>query len=289
MNWVSIDKDKCTECGLCVSVCLRCFHTGERGAEVFANKDNCNLCGHCVAICPPRAIVHHRMDMANFVDLDGSNPIENQTFIDFLQRRRSHRNFLKKEIPREVMESLLDTCRLAPTGSNVQNVEVLILRDRQKIEKLIDLTVDYYHKLMPRVEKKVEKLKEGGKPLPPDLQWAWNWSRRYGTLLQTRKSGGDPIFRGAHTILVFHSTPYTSTPKDNCVIAAHTLALAAGTLGLETCYMGLFEIAFRNDPKVSRELNLPAGNELFSVLVIGYPRHKFLRTVERKPLKVRWG
>jgi nitroreductase len=229
------------------------------------------------------------MNMEAFVELEERDPMTTEALIKFLQRRRSHRNFLEKEIPPEVMEKLFEACRLAPTGSNVQNVEILVLRDRQKIEKLIDLTVDYYRKLVPRLEKKVARLKLEGKPIPPDLQWAWDRSKRY-TLNQVkiRESGGDPIFRGAHTILIFHSPSYTSTPKDNCVIAAHTLVLTAMTMGLETCYIGLFEGAFRNYPPVARELNLPAGHEVFSVLVLGYPKNKFLRTVERKPLNVKW-
>jgi nitroreductase/NAD-dependent dihydropyrimidine dehydrogenase PreA subunit len=289
MNWVSIDRDKCKECGLCLSICLRCFSQKDGKIEVFADEKNCNLCGHCVAICPTRAIVHRKMNMEAFVELEERDPMTTEALIKFLQRRRSHRNFLKKEIPLEVMETLFEACRLAPTGSNVQNVEILVLRNREKIEKLVDLTVDYYRRLIPRVEKKVAKVKSEGKPIPSDLQLALNRVRNHTTLLvKARESGGDPIFRGAHTILIFHSPSYTSSPKDNCVIAAHTLALTAMTMGLETCYIGLFEGAFRNYPPVARELNLPDGHEVFSVLVLGYPKNKFLRTVGRKPLTVKW-
>ena len=288
MNWVSIDRDTCKECGLCASICYRCFTRKEGRTEAFANQENCNLCGHCVAICPPRAIVHHKMNMEAFVDLEEQHPVTRKAFIRFLQRRRTHRNFLGKEVPREVLEDLFDACRLAPTGSNVQNVEILVLRDRQKIEKLIDLTVDYYRKRIPVVGKKVAQVKAEGKPIPPDLQWAWERSKRYALLSKNRESGGDPIFRGAHTILIFHSILYTSAPKDNGVIAAHTLALTAMTMGLETCYIGLFESAFKDDPAVAQELNLPAGHGVFSVLAVGYPKVQFLRTVERKPLKIKW-
>lgn len=288
MNWVSIDRDKCTECGLCASICLRCFTKKGGRIKVLANEDNCNFCGHCVAICPTKAVVHHKMNMEAFIDLDEQGKIDPQVFIKFLQRRRSHRNFLPKEIPSEVMENLFDVCRLAPTGSNVQNVEILALRDRKKIEKLIDLTVDYYRKLIPRMEKKAENLKAEGKPIPPDLQWSLKRNKTYTTLVKNRESGGDPIFRGAHAILIFHSTPYTSAPKDNCVIAAHTVALTAMAMRLETCYIGLFEAAFKNYPPVGRELNLPGDHQVFSVLILGYPKYKFLRTVERKPLNVKW-
>lgn len=288
MNWVSIDRDKCTECGLCASICLRCFTKKGRGIKVLANEDNCNLCGHCVAICPPKAVVHHRMNMGAFIDFDDRNRIDKETFIKFLRRRRSHRNFLEKEIPPEDMQTLFDVCRIAPTGSNVQNVGILVLRDRKKIEKLIDLTVDYYRKLIPRMEKKAENLKAEGKPIPPDLQWSLKRNKNYNNLVKNRESGGDPIFRGAHTILIFHSTPYTSAPKDNCVIAAHTVALTAMAMRLGTCYIGLFEAAFKNYPPVGRELNLPGDHQVFSVLILGYPKYKFLRTVERKPLNVKW-
>ena len=289
MNWVSIERDKCKECGLCASICFRCFTQKDGKTEVFANEENCNLCGHCVAICPPKAIVHHQMNMEAFIDLEDRDRITKDAFVKFLQKRRSHRNFLGKEIPREVLEDLFDACRLAPTGSNVQNVGIMVLQDRPKINKLIDLTIDFYRKAIPLVEEKVDSLKKEGTPIPPDLQWAWERSQRYTYMFKNRESGGDPIFRGAHTILIFHSTPYTSTPKDNCVIAAHTLALTAMTMGLETCYIGLFEAAFKNHPPVAEELNLPPGHEVFSVLVLGYPKHKFLRTVERKPLEVKWG
>ncbi len=288
MNWVSIDRDKCKECGLCTSICIRCFSKKEGRPEVSANEGSCNFCGHCVAICPTRAIVHHRMNMDAFQDLGDRGLIRAETFIQFLQRRRSHRNFLDNEVPRQVLEALLDTCRLAPTGSNVQNVEVLVVRDRQKMEKLTDLTVDFFRQAIPRLEEEVAKLKSAGKPIPPDLQWSWERARKYLPHIKNRESGGDPIFRGAPVALIFHSTPHTSTAKDNCVIAAHTLALTAMTMGLETCYVGLFEAAFKNYPPVAKELNLPAGNQLFSVLVLGYPKNKFLRAVERKPLRVKW-
>ena len=98
MSWVSVDQDKCTDCGLCVTRCVRCFveHDGTITAE--ANADNCNLCGHCVALCPTSAIEHHQMDMSGFVEYAQTASIDTATFIQFLRERRSHRHFKDKPV-----------------------------------------------------------------------------------------------------------------------------------------------------------------------------------------------
>lgn len=98
----------------------------------------------------------------------------------------------------------------------------------------------------------------------------------------------DPIFHEAPAVIIFHSTPETSTPKDNCVLAAHTMALTALTMGLGTCYIGLLEIAANNHPPIEEELNLPNGNKVYSVLILGYPKYGFTKTVYRKPINVIW-
>ena len=68
----------------------------------------------------------------------------------------------------------------------------------------------------------------------------------------------------------------------------HGGTVTAMTMGLETCYIGLFEAAARNYPPVIENLSLPSGNDVCSVLILGYPRMKYHRTVDRKPIEVRW-
>ena len=58
MNWVSIDKEKCNECGICVLRCMNCFTQIETGIVAQADITNCNLCGHCVSLCPIGAVRH---------------------------------------------------------------------------------------------------------------------------------------------------------------------------------------------------------------------------------------
>ena len=72
------------------------------------------------------------------------------------------------------------------------------------------------------------------------------------------------------------------------MIAAQTVVLAAMTMGLGTCYMGLLVKAAQSSPPVYEALDLPAGNTAHSILVMGYPEMKFLRTVDRRHMAVQW-
>ncbi len=288
MSWVSIDQDKCTNCGLCVARCALSFSVHEGEVIAHADENTCNLCGHCVALCPTMAITHHKMDMDGFVEYETDVRFDTKEFIQFTRQRRSHRSFKEKEIPLTDLETLADICRYAPTGSNVQTVELLIIRDPERIKQLSDLNVDFFQAMIDEVEKKAAELKAEGKELPEDFQYTLQTVTSRKRLVMAREAGYDPIFHKAPAVMIFHSPQLTSTPKDNCVIAAQTVVFAARTMGLETCYIGLFEAGANAYPPLIEALNLPPDHKVYSVLVLGYPRLKYLRAVDRKPIKVRW-
>ena len=288
MNWVSIDRDRCNDCGVCALRCARVFTKDDDGISVYADEDSCNLCGHCISLCPTDAIIHEKMEMDNFFVVDDNIHFDTEQFIHFVRRRRSHRSFKNREIPLQDLEKLVDLCRYTPTGSNMQNVEIVMLQDKERIKQLSDMTVDYFREMIAKVESKVEQLKAEGRDLPEDLENSYSTIEARKRLIQARELGMDPIFHRAPAVMIFHSPSAIGTPKDDCVIAAQTVVLTAMTMGLETCYIGLFEAAARNYSPVIENLDLPSGNVVCSVLILGYPRLKYHRTVDRKPIKVRW-
>ncbi|MBN1381474.1 MAG: nitroreductase family protein [Deltaproteobacteria bacterium] len=288
MSWVEIDRTLCNQCDICVTRCPRCFSHTDDGIRVDAHIETCNLCGHCVSLCPQDAITHQKMDMRGFKSAKKKITFEADQFIEFIKQRRSHRHFTNKKIPRADLETLIDTCRYAPTGSNVQTVEILVVQDPERIKTLSDLTVDYFQVMMEKAEKSVERLMAEGKEIPGELQLVYSRAEYRKRLMTARDAGLDPIFHRAPVVVIFHSPALTSTPKDNCVIAAHTMALTARTMGLETCYIGLFEGAAMTSKLIRGNLNLPTGHNVYSVLIMGYPRLKFRKTVDRLPIKTRW-
>lgn len=287
MSWISIDQDKCTQCGICALRCPLCFSSHDGTMKAHADENNCSLCGHCVALCPGDAIVHHQMDMGNFLE-SGPVPFGTDEFIRFIRERRSHRYFQNKEIPRASLEKLVDLCRYAPTGGNEQTVEIIVVQDPVRRQKLSDLTVDFFVEMGEAAEKILEESPSdasGTMVEKENLQTLAYYKKR---LSMARAAGYDPILYKAPAVFIFHSPTYGRTPKDNCVIASTTMSLAARTMGLESTYIGLLEMASRMYQPMAQELNLPPRHEVYSVLVMGYPKLKFHKTVDRKPIKTRW-
>ncbi len=255
---------------------------------VDATEENCNLCGHCVALCPTDAIVHHRMDESNFLPVNHELTFDTDDFIHFVRKRRSHRHFNEKEVQRRDLEKLADVCRYAPTGSNRQAVELKIIRDPEKIQRLSHLTMDYFIDLIDGIEAQVGQLEANGKEVPDSLRDLHALFSRYEGMKLAREIGLDVIFYEAPVVIVFHSSNAATTPKDDCVIAAQTVNMTAMTMGLECCYIGLFTNSSGAHPPILEELKLPQRHKVYSTLILGYPKLKFMKTVDRKPTQVTW-
>jgi nitroreductase/NAD-dependent dihydropyrimidine dehydrogenase PreA subunit len=288
MSWVTIDGDACNDCGLCAVRCIRCFSVQDEKMTVDANQENCNLCGHCVALCPTEAIVHHEMNADNFLPVDRKLNFDTEQFIHFLRKRRSHRHFKEREVPRGDLETLADVCRYAPTGSNRQAVELKIIQAPEKIARLSNHTLDYFINLIHQVDARVARLEADGEEVPRSVRDLHANLSRYKGMEVARELGLDVIFYKAPAVIIFHSSDAATTPKDDCVIAAQTVSMTAMTMGLETCYIGLFTNASKVHPPIIEELKLPEGHEVYSTLILGYPKITFFKTVDRMPIKVTW-
>ncbi|MGD0661751.1 MAG: nitroreductase family protein [Syntrophorhabdales bacterium] len=285
---VSIDYEKCTGCSLCVQVSPRCFSmTGDK-VTLLVDEASCTLCGRCVAVCPSEAVTHHVMDMGNFLDVSDRPLIDTDDFIEFIRERRSHRAFLDKKIPKEHLKKLIDTVRYAPTGHNDQTVEIIIVENPERRKKLSNLAVDFMAGSLKKEEKKLDTLKSSGEGTPAQMAELEGWVGFLRMFVEARDAGFDPVFYEASAVAIFHSPMTSVTPKDNCVIASTTMGLLARTFGLETTYIALFEAAAKGHKPLRDELRLPEGHEVLSVIILGYPRVRYLRTVDRKPIKTRW-
>jgi ferredoxin len=54
---IVIDREKCTDCGLCTSVCFSdALKIGMPDWRLSFIPERCTACNHCLSVCPTRAI-----------------------------------------------------------------------------------------------------------------------------------------------------------------------------------------------------------------------------------------
>lgn len=258
--------------------------------DIVPPKDlnRCILCGHCAALCPTGALSHGGLYDAPMAPVPALPAEAADAFAALVRRRRSHRHFAKTPVPREQLEYLVDLCRFSPTGANTQTVALNVIERPERIAELAQATVTHFMALIAALDREAQTYTTAGKAIPSSVTAGIERHRRYRNLQRSLDSGRDPIFYHAPAVVVFHASESARTPKDDCVIAAHTLTLGATALGLGSCYIGLFTRAANENPAVWSALDLPKGSRVFSTVMLGIPKLTFHRTVSRPPLPTKW-
>jgi nitroreductase len=229
------------------------------------------------------------MDMDNFTPAEETANFETDTFRKFIRQRRSHRNFKSEKIPRENLDELIDTCRYSPTGGNFQAVEIMVVEDTGMIKRLSNHSVDFFKQAGELSLEKLGEIEASGKQVAERKLLELRMQVQYGMgLSAARDAGYDPIFYKAPAVVIFHCPTGAISAKDDCVIASTTMGLTARTMGLEFTYIGMLETASKMSEPIINELELPEGNEIFSVIIVGSPKFKYALTVDRKPIKTQW-
>ena len=278
MAKIQIDAEKCILCGDCVLGCSSGLFVAKSEKIQVVDEEHCNLCGHCLALCPVEAITIEERDPRDFPDLPADLSVAPETLATFLRSRRSCRVFAEKEVPRQVLEKLIDIARYAPTGTNSQNFQFIVIQDRKFIQTLASRTASFFENLH-------KMLSAPGVNLPPWLQTHMRGIRLNWEYYQ---AGKDRIFRNAPALIIIHALAENSSSAQNCHLAMAHIMLQAQSMGLGTCIVGYFLTAAERDPSIVKELEIPKENKIFTCCTVGYPVLKFRRLVQRKPPAVRW-
>jgi nitroreductase len=64
--------------------------------------------------------------------------------------------------------------------------------------------------------------------------------------------------------------------------------LAAYSMGVGTCWAGWFRLAANSWDPLKRELKIPTGEKVFTVMMVGYPVHDSVRVPLRNNAKITW-
>ena len=164
----------------------------------------------------------------------------NETIKNIMERR-SIRNFKPDPVPEELVKALVDCAEVAPNGMGWQNWHFTVIESREFLDKIA------------LGNTKINAA--GDSPMKARAQEMLD------------KGGFMDNFYGAPMAVVF------SGGACDCANAATTMAIAAKSLGLGSCYLGSFKPALLapEGAELLAALGLPEGYEPQYALAIGYP------------------
>ncbi|MHA1426134.1 MAG: nitroreductase family protein, partial [Candidatus Helarchaeota archaeon] len=211
MKIVGIDQEKCTKCGQCIKECqARVFFKGDDTIYFSDPDETCIRCGHCLAVCPANAIIAEDAELFEFEEArDPSQIIHYDYLLRMYRGRRSIRQFKQDEVSREKIEKILEAMRYAPSGSNLQNWNYIILTNPEKIKYLSDETVKLLY-----LAKKASKFRfilrffvsGATKQALLDPKNVIRLER----LIADYEAGNDVIFYNAPCVILLHAPKYGS-------------------------------------------------------------------------------
>ena len=249
---VMIDKDKCVGCGVCAKVCVaNNIMINNKKAETIL--DDCIKCGQCTAVCPKEAISISGYDEKQ-IDKKEDVRLNPDDVLDVIRFRRSIRQFKQKEVPREVIEQILEAGRLTHTAKNLQDVSFVVL-DQEK-DRIEQMAVSLFRKIKP-------------------------FADLFSPVAKNNKINDHFFFFNAPIAIVI-----LAKDKTNGILAAQNMEFAAEAHGLGVLFSGYFTMAANHSRKIKNAIKVPKGKSIAMTLVIGYPDVKFFRSVQREKLDV---
>lgn len=288
---VHIDQHRCTGCGLCTTVCPDKTISLQQGNKAYPSGPRCLACGHCLAVCPAEAI---RVEGIITEPAYQTFPTDNRwlpfgdgdlaQLVRLMRSRRSCRRYQPRPVPKEILEDLVAIATTAPSGTNSQGWTFTILPERPAVIRLGERVAASFRRLNRLAANPLLRtlLKLLGRPALA------NYHQRYaGTIAQGlaewEETGRDRLFHGAPAAIIIGSTPGSSCPKEDALLATQNLLLAAHAMGLGSCLIGFAVAAMSRESAIKTTLGIPAEETIHAVIALGYPDITFQRLTGRRP------
>ena len=173
----------------------------------------------------------------------------NQVF-DVIKSRRSVRRYLPKQIKEEELNAIIEAASYAPSGHNCQPWHFTIIQNKALIESM---------------NKKIKQQM---------VLSSHDWANRMGASEQYH------VFHHAPTVVIvsgdktatsplpLDGTDIRYTPLVDCAAGVENILLAAESLGIGSCWLGVVNLFFEL-PEV-KKLGIPDSYQPYFAVTLGY-------------------
>jgi nitroreductase len=167
--------------------------------------------------------------------------------LENIYARRSVRNFTDDRISNEVIGEIMRAGTFAPTAANVQPWRFIVIRNEEMIRRFGQRAKKLW----------VEQYKESTDP-------------HIVSLSRVMSRPEMDVFYGAPVLILVFSAPGALRGDIDCALAAENMMLAARSLGVGSCWIGLAS-PLGADPEFRQEIGVPDDHTLIAPLIFGYP------------------
>lgn len=294
-NSIIINQTTCKQCQLCAEVCPNRIPIKNESNEMVIRsdrKDLCFICGQCMAVCSTRSITVDGLSYeTDFFELpqNVSNDYE-KSFYDMIHTRRAIRNFKDKQVPRELLEKIVEAISFAPPGFPPLKIKIVVVQNTALIRNALPNMIQLYDKLVGMMKIPLYRFfikKELGKKKFKTLQG--HLIPLLISRLPTLKNGTeDTITRNAPAMILFLADKKEEDISQDIFIAATYGMLATHSLGLGGSIMDLIPPAINKDDELRKLFCIPDNHEIITSIIIGYPKYKYQRGIKRSLKSVKW-
>jgi len=169
------------------------------------------------------------------------------TFTELLKNRRAIRDFQEKVVDLDIVKEILKESCLAPSASNGQPCQFIIVNNRQTLKKLSD---------------------ESKKNLLQDF--AENKTSLNPNYVDMLKNENFNVYYNAPCLIYVIGSKGVRSLDVDCALAVSYIMFCAAQRGLGTCWVNLG--AYIRDQKIKAYIGLPDDCRIVAPVIIGYPK-----------------
>lgn len=163
--------------------------------------------------------------------------------LETIKIRRSIRKYHSEQIKDEEIDMILESARYAPSGHNDQPWYFTVIQNKELIDEM----------------------SAESKKLMAESTVDWMVSMGRAEHLH--------LFYNAPTVIVISGKKGTVSPFADCCAAIQNMLIAAESLDIGSCWIGLVKFFFENPENVAK-FNLPEDYEPYYAVCLGYKGSK---------------
>ena len=200
----------------------------------------------------------------------------NEDVIEFIKSRRSIRKYRSEPVDKAMIEQIIQAGKYAPSAENTQPWKFIVITNP-------DVISDLSGKIKIEI-KKLLKWRFISKIRHPELRDFETVKFLYGVSMVKQ----DSVFFQA-PVVVFIVTEEKIFYDESCACCAENMMLAAHSLGLGSCWIGLAHFIGLNK-KLLQSIGVPKDHHIAAVLIFGHPEGEPGKPSIRKPLSdvIKW-